>query len=130
MNENIRKLFPVLEKHVYLNSAAVAPIPITSIGAIVSQLRDVSEYGSTNYPKWVETKDNARNILADMLGVRSEQIAFMRNTSDGFASVANGLEWKDSDNIVTFAREFPANFYAWRRIRDKIWCRTPFVFGK
>jgi selenocysteine lyase/cysteine desulfurase len=58
-------------------------------------------------------------VLAEMLGVRSEQIAFMRNTSDGFATIANGLDWKDSDNIVTFAHEFPANFYAWRRIRDK-----------
>ena len=54
-----------------------------------------------------------------MLNVKAEQIAFMRNTSDGFASVANGLKWQKGDNIVTFAKEFPANFYAWRRIRDK-----------
>lgn len=53
-----------------------------------------------------------------MLKVRAEQIAFMRNTSDGLATVANGLKWSADDNIVTFAREFPANFYAWRRIRD------------
>jgi hypothetical protein len=42
----------------------------------------------------------------------------MRNTSDGFATVANGMKWRKGDNIVTFAKEFPANFYAWRRIRD------------
>jgi selenocysteine lyase/cysteine desulfurase len=54
-----------------------------------------------------------------MLKVRAEQIAFMRNTSDGLATVANGLKWSAGDNIVTFAREFPANFYAWRRIRDE-----------
>jgi CheY-like chemotaxis protein len=53
-----------------------------------------------------------------MLKVKPEQIAFMRNTSDGFATVANGLKWKKGDNIVTFEREFPANFYAWRRVRD------------
>lgn len=119
MNESIRKLFPALEKHTYLNNAAVAPLPITTIGAVVSQLRDVSENGSSNHPKWVETKERSRVAIAGMLGVRSEQVAFVRNTSDGFASVANGLDWKKGDNIVTFAREFPANFYAWRRIRDK-----------
>ena len=119
MNENIRKLFPALKKYTYLNSAAVAPLSILSIGAVVSQLRDVSENGSSNYTDWVATKDRAREIIAKMLSVRSEQIAFLRNTSDGFATVANGLEWKQGDNIVTFAKEFPANFYAWRRVRDK-----------
>ncbi len=119
MNESIRRLFPALEKYTYLNSAAVAPLPITAIGAVVSQLRDVSENGSSNYPEWVDTKNRTRDLIAGMLGARSEQVAFLRNTSDGFASVASGLDWKEGDNIVTFAREFPANFYAWRRIRDK-----------
>ena len=119
MNQEIRKLFPILEKQTYLNSAAVAPLSILTIAAVVSQLRDVSENGSSNYTDWVATKDRARSIIAEMLNVRSEQVAFVRNTSDGFASVANGLEWKQGDNIVTFAKEFPANFYAWRRIRDK-----------
>jgi selenocysteine lyase/cysteine desulfurase len=53
-----------------------------------------------------------------MLGVKPEEIAFMRNTSDGIASIANGLKWEKGDNIVSFAAEFPANFYPWRRIRD------------
>ncbi|MGI8470356.1 MAG: aminotransferase class V-fold PLP-dependent enzyme [Pyrinomonadaceae bacterium] len=118
MNETIRALFPAAEKYCYLNSAAVAPLPTVSIEAVVSQLKDVSENGSLNYFDWIDTKTRARELLAEMLNVRSEQIAFMRNTSDGFATVANGLEWSEGENIVTFEREFPANFYAWRRIRD------------
>jgi selenocysteine lyase/cysteine desulfurase len=58
-------------------------------------------------------------MIAEMLNVQAEQIAFMRNTSDGFATIANGLDWMETDNIVSFEREFPANFYAWRRVRDK-----------
>ena len=119
MNENIRKLFPVLDQTVYLNCAAVGPIPINAIGAVNSQLRDVSLHGSTNYQEWVDTKDRVRKTIAGMLGVRAEQVAFMRNTSDGFATIANGLDWGPGDNVVTFAHEFPANFYAWRRLRDK-----------
>jgi selenocysteine lyase/cysteine desulfurase len=53
-----------------------------------------------------------------MLNVKPEQIAFMRNTSDGLSTIANGLKWQKGDNIVSFAKEFPANFHAWRRIRD------------
>src|SRR5829696_2189265 len=119
MNENIRKLFPVTENYTYLNSAAVSPLPKPSVEAVLSQLKDVSENGTVNYTDWIETKNRARALLAGMLNVRTEQIAFMRNTSDGFASVANGLRWEKVANIVSFEREFPANFYAWRMVRDR-----------
>ncbi len=118
MNEKIRGLFPATNNYTYLNSAAVAPLPTTAVDAVISQLRDVSANGSENYTDWIATKNRARGLIAQMLNVRAEQIAFMRNTSDGFATVANGLKWQNGDNIVSFAKEFPANFYAWRKIRD------------
>lgn len=118
MNEEIRKQFPAAEKYTYLNSAAVSPMPIVAVNAVLSQLDDVSANGSANFNSWVDTKNRARALVAEMLKVRSDQIAFMRNTSDGFSNIANGLQWQKGDNIVTFAREFPANFYAWRMIRD------------
>jgi cysteine desulfurase / selenocysteine lyase len=119
MNHEIRSLFPAASKYTYLNSAAVSPIPTTAIAAVNAQLTDVANNGSSNYLQWVATKDRARGLVAEMLGVRPEQIAFMRNTSDGFASVANGIKWKETDNIVSFEHEFPANFYPWRMVRDR-----------
>lgn len=118
MNPQIRSLFPALEKLTYLNSAAVSPIPTTAIEAVTSQLNDVALQGSMHYQDWVDTKDRCRGIIAEMLRVRPDQVAFVRNTSDGVASIANGLKWQSGDNIVSFAGEFPANFYPWRRIRD------------
>ena len=118
MNEEIRRLFPITEKYTYLNSAAISPMPRIAVEAVAKQLRDVSENGSVNFSDWIRTKQNCREIVAKMLKVRPEQIAFLRNTSDGFSSVANGFDWAEGDNIVSFEREFPANFYAWRRIRD------------
>lgn len=120
MNDEIRALFPALQKYTYLNSAAVSPIPTTAIEAVHSQLLDVASNGSINYLDWVATKNRARDLVAAMLNVRPEQVAFTRNTSDGFATIAAGLPWKKGDNIVSFEREFPANFYAWRRIRDEL----------
>lgn len=119
MNDQIRSLFPATQKYTYLNSAAVSPIPTTAAEAVNFQLRDVSLHGSEHYLEWIATKNRSRGLVASMLGVRDEQIAFSRNTSDGFASIANGLPWRQGDNIVSFANEFPANFYPWRRIRDK-----------
>lgn len=118
MNEQIRQLFPATKKYTYLNSAAVSPMPSVAVEAVLRQLKDVSENGTINMQEWVDTKNRCRKLVADMLKVRPEQVAFMRNTSDGFSSVAGGMNWAEGDNIVTFAKEFPSNFYPWRRIRD------------
>ncbi|KXJ98722.1 MAG: class V aminotransferase [Acidobacteria bacterium OLB17] len=119
MNPTIRSQFAATETVAYLNSAAVAPPPKAAINAVLSQLEDVSMHGSAGFGAWIETKKRCRALMAEMLGCEMQQVAFLRNTSDGFASIAAGLEWKSGDNIVSFADEFPANFYAWRDVRDR-----------
>ncbi|HEU4479154.1 MAG TPA: aminotransferase class V-fold PLP-dependent enzyme [Pyrinomonadaceae bacterium] len=120
MNEQLRALFPVTRSLNYLNHAAVSPPPAPTIAAVESQLRDVNLNGSLNYREWIATKERARTLLAGMIGARPEQVAFMRNTSDGLSCVANGLRWQAGDNLVTFNREFPSNVYPWRRLRDTL----------
>jgi cysteine desulfurase/selenocysteine lyase len=118
MNPELRALFPITQRAIYLNHAAVSPPPTPTVKAVESQLRDVHENGSLNYQSWIAVKENARRLLANLLGARAEQVAFMRNTSDGLSTIANGLQWKPGDNLVTFSREFPSNIYPWLRLRD------------
>jgi cysteine desulfurase / selenocysteine lyase len=118
MNDQLRALFPITKRAIYLNHAAVSPLPLPTIEAVHSQLRDVTENGSLNYRNWIAVKEQARKRAAEMIGARSEQIAFMRNTSDGLSTVANGLKWLPGDNLVTFRNEFPSNIYPWLRLRD------------
>ncbi len=118
MNENVRHLFPITKEYVYLNCAAVAPLPWTTVKEANSALQDVMYNGSVNFSRWLGRKKQARELAAELLGVPAEQIAFMRNTSDGISALANGITWAKGDNIVGFEREFPSNFYPWRRIRD------------
>jgi cysteine desulfurase/selenocysteine lyase len=120
MNDRIRALFPVTQRAIYLNHAAVSPPPLKTIEAIQSQLKDVSENGSVNFRNWVAVKERARQLIAGMLGARPEQVAFTRNTSDGLSTVANGLDWRPGDNLVTFRNEFPSNIYPWLRVQDTL----------
>lgn len=120
MNKELRSLFPITDRAVYLNHAAVAPPPTPTIQAVESQLRDVSQNGSLNYRSWLEVKREARELMSSMLGARPVQVAFTRNTSDGLSTVANGLTWRPGDNVVTFRKEFPSNVYPWLRIRDAL----------
>jgi selenocysteine lyase/cysteine desulfurase len=118
MNQALRDLFPVTERANYLNHAAVSAPPVPTIEAIKSYLSDVSENGSANFHSWLAVKERTRQLLASLLGARPEQVAFVRNTSDGLSTVANGLDWRPGDNLVTFRNEFPSNIYPWLRARD------------
>jgi len=119
MNNYLRALFPITERAVYLNHAAVTPPPTVVLEAVRAQLDDVAQSGVINYRKWVAVKESARRQAAEMLGAeRPEQLALMRNTSDALSTVANGLKWSRGDNIVTFEREFPSNIYPWLRLRQ------------
>src|SRR5215813_4187564 len=118
MTPELRSLFPISERSIYFNHAAVSPLPTTTVRAVEAQLLDVQENGSINFRSWLAVKEQARELLANLLGARPEQVAFMRNTSDSLSTVANGLNWRLGDNIVTFSREFPSNIYPWLRLRD------------
>lgn len=118
MTPEVRELFPVTQRTIYFNHAAISPPPLTAVRAAEAQLRDVHLNGSANYRSWLAVKERARVLLAGLLGARPEQVAFVRNTSDALSTVANGLNWRAGDNIVTFSREFPSNIYPWLRLRD------------
>jgi len=61
MNDDLRALFPISERVVYLNHAAVSPPPTLTIEAVQAQLKDVAENGSINYRSWVATKSAREN---------------------------------------------------------------------
>jgi selenocysteine lyase/cysteine desulfurase len=117
MNEQIRALFPITGHLIYLNHAAVAPPPAPAIAAAKGLLDDLQMNGFLNFSQWLAIREEARQRLAAMMGARPEQVAFMRNTSDALCCIANGLDWKAGDNVVTFRGEFPSNVYAWLNLR-------------
>src|SRR4030095_4797549 len=118
MDQSIRDLFPAVRAKTYLNSAAMARMPNASVAAVAAQLNDVAANGAANLGQWAETKCRVRRMVAEMLGVSAETVAFTRNTSDGLCSVAAGLDWRAGDNIVSFINEFPANYYPWRKVTE------------
>jgi selenocysteine lyase/cysteine desulfurase len=118
MNENLRSLFSHIGRVVYLNHAALSPLPKKTIEAVTAQMKDVAENGTLHYRQWGVVKERARKLAAGMIHARPEQVAFMRNTSDALSTVANGLRWREGENVVTFRGEFPSNVYPWLRLRQ------------
>jgi cysteine desulfurase/selenocysteine lyase len=114
--EKYRHEFPVTERLVYLNHAAVAPLCMRSAIAMQHLAQDALEFGSEHYQKWMETYQGVRTGTAKMINADPSEIAIVKNTSEGIATVAIGISWKSGDVVVAFEEEFPANFYPWKRL--------------
>ncbi|MEK6321189.1 MAG: aminotransferase class V-fold PLP-dependent enzyme [Acidobacteriota bacterium] len=119
MNQAIRSLFPVTEEYIYMNHAAVAPLSTRVRDAMNALVEDVTRNGSVNYEAWCQTYERTRESAARLVNARAHEIAFMRNTSDALSAVANGIDWREGDNVVTSDVEFPANIYPWMRLCEE-----------
>lgn len=113
-----RAEFPVTERFTYLNHAAVAPLPRRTADAIRVFAEDACLNGSAHYQDWMATCEAARTAAARLVNASSSEIAFVKNTSEGIATVALGFPWKAGDKIVAFEEEFPANYYIWKKLEE------------
>jgi cysteine desulfurase/selenocysteine lyase len=111
--------FPVRQELIYLNHAAVSPLCRPAADAMKRLADDCLQFGSIHYDTWLETYDGLRRAAARLINSDPGEIALMKNTSEGIATVAMGLDWKPGDRIVAFREEFPANFFPWKRLEQK-----------
>ncbi len=114
-----REFFPVARNLIYLNHASVAPLCRPAAEAMERVTREALDFGAFHYARWRETYGELRRSAARLINGAPGEIAIVKNTSEGIATVAMGLEWRAGDKIVAFEEEFPANQYPWRRLEKK-----------
>jgi cysteine desulfurase / selenocysteine lyase len=111
--------FPVRQRLVYLNHAAVAPLCRPAAEAMQRLADDCLNFGSQHYGEWLAVYSGLRAAAARLVGASASEIALTKNTSEGIATVALGLDWKPGDRMVGFREEFPANYFPWKRLESK-----------
>jgi cysteine desulfurase / selenocysteine lyase len=80
--------------------------------------QDALDFGSLHYDKWLDTYEQLRVAAARLIGAERGEIAIVKNTSEGIATVAMGLKWHPGDRVVAFREEFPSNYYPWLRLEE------------
>ncbi|MCA9285423.1 MAG: aminotransferase class V-fold PLP-dependent enzyme [Phycisphaerales bacterium] len=106
------EVFPILETGVFLDHAAVAPLPRPVADAMRRFVDDWSQRGPQPwaYARIVALKEAAARLAG---AASRDEVAIMPNTSSGLATVALGLDLGQGDTVVTTAIEFPSNRYVW-----------------
>ena len=112
----LRSLLPITKNLVFLDHAGVAPISTRTSDAIAAAARAQAEFGGTASARLYAKIDQTRGLAATLLNSRLQEIAFVKNTSEGISFVAEGLPWEEGDNVIIPAGEYPANVYPWMNL--------------
>ncbi|NOZ10574.1 MAG: aminotransferase class V-fold PLP-dependent enzyme [Gammaproteobacteria bacterium] len=112
--------FPVDQELIYLNHAAIAPLPARTGRAIHDFAHECVHEGSRHYGRWQAQEALLREQLRALLSAPSvDDIALVKNTSEGLSMIAYGLHWSEGDEVIITNQEFPSNRIIWESLRQQ-----------
>jgi selenocysteine lyase/cysteine desulfurase len=123
--ESLDREFPVRKHLVYLNHAAVAPLPRRVADAMIAHVENARDRGAADWRRAFGDVEKTRAKAARFIGAATEEVAFLPNTSWAVNLVALAFPWREGDNVVTDDMEFPSNSYPWRALESRgVECRV------
>ncbi len=128
--QKIRLDFPVLQKKwngkypIYFDNACMTLKPRQVIAAMEEYYTEYPVCGGRSLHKMAKMVDEkvteSREKFQKFLGAqRPEEIIFMKNTTEGLNLVANSLEFKKGDIVLTTDREHNSNLIPWQVQAEK-----------
>jgi selenocysteine lyase/cysteine desulfurase len=117
--QQFRQQMPIARRLAYLDHAATSPLSGSASDALQAWSRQAAEWGDTVWPEWEKRANQVRQTAAGLIGAAAEEVALVPNTTAGINLVAEGFPWRQGDNVVTLANEFPSNQYPWLNLADR-----------
>ena len=114
-----RQRMPAAARWAYFDHAGVAPLSGPAAEVLREWTTDAAENGVANWPRWRQEVETCRRLGAELLGAAAEEVALVRNTTEGIGLVAEGFPWQPGDNVVVPDCEFPSNLYPWRNLESR-----------
>ena len=112
--------FPLDPNISYLNHAAVAPWPQRTAAAVQVFAQQNTQQGAKDYPRWLAKEQQLRQALQSLINApSSDEIALLKNTSEGLSIIAYGLDWQPGDRILIAKDEFPSNRIVWESLASQ-----------
>ena len=116
--EEFRSLFPALRDRVYLDIAHHCCPPAPVVDAEYAFLSTLSRTGGSNQvPN--ESVPPVREKIANFVGAKANEIAFIRSTADGVNVVAQALPLMPGDEVIVNDQDHPSNVLPWLALRKR-----------
>jgi len=115
-----RELLPVTRRCVYLNHASNGSLATTVVQAMNDYIERCSLHGEVPYPEGEAVVEDCRGMAARLMGVRTDEIAFVKNTSAGAIIAIGSIEWQHGDNMILMRDAFPTNTYPFHYLLPQV----------
>jgi selenocysteine lyase/cysteine desulfurase len=115
----LRAEFPVTRRWAFFDHAAVAPLSGRARAALAAWADDQADNGDVHEARWRRRVEEVRGLAGRLIGADPLDVAFVKNTTEGIGFVAEGLAWRQGDNVVTAAEEYPSNLYPWMNLAGR-----------
>ena len=108
------ELFPIGEQYVYLSHCGIAPLYSQALRVEHEVAQAQSRTGSLVYRRYDAILDGLRQAAAQLLCTAADNLAFIKNTTEGIGLIAGGYQFAPGDQVISYVHEYPANYYPWK----------------
>jgi selenocysteine lyase/cysteine desulfurase len=108
----LREQFPLLARCVYLDVAHKAPLSVAVRRAIDRFCAQALE-GGGDRSAWAERVEATRAKIARLIRAEPDEIAFVKNASEGINLLAHSVPYTPGDNVIITDQEHEANDFPW-----------------
>ncbi len=116
----IRALFPGAEAAPYFDVAARGLVSTTVRAAVDGYMDERMAGGADKATLW-GVVDRARDRYARLVHAEPDEIAIIKNVSEGLNFFAGSLPWRAGDNVIVCPElEHPNNVFLWYNLRDRV----------
>lgn len=112
-----RREFPITQHLTHFNHAGVSPVSRRVVAAVSAFLTEATLIDAAAQRRWEQRVEAVRGSFARLVGAQADEIAFVKNTSEGLSLVAAGVDWRAGDNVIAVEGEYPSNVYPWFGLR-------------
>jgi len=127
----LRRQWLLAADRINLNCGSVGCTPLPVLRAMIDHLLAVESFREPGSP-WFGYEENAllrklRDTLAALLNCRRDELALVRNATEGNNTVCNGLDLKAGAEVVLTDQEHPGGRCCWEQKAARYGIKVNFV---
>jgi selenocysteine lyase/cysteine desulfurase len=127
----LRKQWLLAPDRINLNCGSVGCTPLPVLRATIDHLLSAEAFREPGYP-WFGYEENSRlkelrDALAAFLHCKRDELALVRNATEGNNVVCNGLDLKPGDEVLLTDQEHPGGRCCWEQKAARFGIKLSFV---
>jgi selenocysteine lyase/cysteine desulfurase len=119
MKEDFSRDFGPFNGQIWLNCAHQGALPRVAVQEVYEAVSwKISPYHLTT-ARFDQVPQRLKAALAELVGARADEIVLANSNSYGLHLLANGIPWREGDEILLVEGDFPSDILPWLALENR-----------